>query len=349
MNKNRMILAVSGGVISLVVLATAYLVWSSWAAKTAALEGDDEEGTRGLESLRADIERLSRSGGKNQVYPCAESEKALKEQAEKLGEWMTGARRLASRGDRVYAKTTPPAFKTFLVQDAKRLVALPGSVSGALAQPDFAFGPFKGYIAGGDLPSEAQLAELQGRWDDIAVVTETLAACGICELTDVQFKTVEKKPEEESNDRGKRRQQKKKPAKKNARPDADAGAKAVRSFSYVFSFTARPAALVKVLNALETSERFISVEDFSFRREKDAIAEAIGGDERKGEGAPSGGRRRRRAAAQAEAATEPSSAAAANGIVTDPLADAPFVVSMTVTVHDFRSLEDDDKNGEEQK
>ena len=345
MNKNRMILAVVGGVIGLAVLATAYLVWSSWSAKTAALEGDDEN--EGLEAVTAKAERLSRSS----VYPCAESVKATAESASKIADWMQGARHLVAAGDRMFEKTTPPAFKTFLVQDAKRLVSLPGSASGALAQPDFAFGPFKGYISGGDLPSEAQLAELQRRWDDVAIVTETLASCGIGELTDVQFKTAEEKPAEEQqqNVRGNRRQQKRQAKKPKAKAGEETVAKAVSSFSYVFAFTATPAAFVKAVNAFETCERFISVDDFSFRREKDAIAEALGADEKK-DAAQTGGRRRRRGGGAPSQAAEEKSDEAKSGIVTDPQRDALLSVTMTVTVHDFGSLlEDGDKNKSDEK
>ena len=341
MNKNRMMLAVAGGVTGLAVLVAAYFTWSSWAAKTAAIEGDDEG--EGLDAAVAKAERLSR----NPVYPCAESVKATEGNAAQLAEWMAGARRLAARGDRVFPATTPPAFKTFIVQDAKRLVSLPGSAAGKLAQPDFAFGPFKGYIAGGDLPSDAQLAELQRRWDDVAVVTETLAESGIGELTDVQFKAAEKQQDEpQQNARGNRRQAKK-PAKKAAQ--ADEGASSIASFSYVFSFTAKPHALVKAVNALETCERFISVDDFSFRRVKDVIAETLGGDEKKADAAQSGGRRRRRGGAAQVAQAEEKKDDAMSGIVTDPQLDATFAVTMTVTVHDFRSLEEGDKNGEESK
>lgn len=337
MSKNRMILAVTGGIIGLAVLATAYLTWSSWAAKAAAVEGDEE--SDGLDAVTAKAQQLSRSP----VYPCADSEKAIKGDAEKLAEWMSGARRLAARGDRAYEKTTPPAFKTFIVRDARRLTSLPGSVAGALAKPDFAFGPFKGYISGGDMPSEAQLAELQRRWDDVAVVTETLADCGVGELTDVQFKAAEKKQEDDANVRGNRKKakNKKKQGKEVATP--------VSSYSYVLSFTARPAALVKVVNAFETCERFVTVDDFSFRREKDAILDSIGGDEKKGEGASGGGRRGRRRGRAHVQEQEEGAEGAKSGIVTDPAADSPFVVTMTVTVHDFRSLEGGDKNEEEEK
>ena len=345
MSKNRMILAVTGGIIGLAVLVTAYLTWCSWSAKTAAVEGDEE--SDGLDAVVAKAQQLSRSP----VYPCAESEKAIKGDIAMLGEWLSESRRFAARGDRVYEKTTPPAFKTFLVRDAKRLIALPGSVGGALAKPDFAFGPFMGYIAGGDLPPEAQLAELQRRWDDIAFVTETLSECGVGELTDVQFKAAEKKPEDEANVRGNRKKPKSKPVKKGAKSKGEAGqdASSVSSFSYVFSFTARPAAFVKVVNALETCERFVSIDDFTFRREKDAVLESIGGDEKKSEGASGGGRRRRRGGAPSPALLEENKDNAKSGIVTDPMADSPFVVTMTVTVHDFRSLEDGAKNEEEEE
>lgn len=336
MSKNRMILAVTGGIIGLVVLATAYLTWSSWSAKTAAVEGDDE--SDGLDAVVARAQQLSRAP----VYPCAESEKAVKGDIEVLGEWLSESRRFAARGDRVYEKTTPPAFKTFLVRDAKRLIALPGSVGGAFAKSDFAFGPFRGYIAGGDLPPETQLAELQRRWDDVAFVAETLSDCGVGELVDVQFKAAEKKPEDEANARGNR----KKPNKKKQSKEKES-VSPVSSYSYVFSFTARPAAFVKVVNAFVTCERFVSVDEFAFRREKDAIQESIGGDEKKGDGA-SGGRRGRRGRAQTPAPEE-NKDGAKSGIVTDPMADSPFVVTMTVTVHDFRSLEGGDKNDEEEK
>ena len=63
MNKNRMILAVAGGVTGLAVLVAAYFTWSSWAAKSAAIDGDDE--SEGLDEVVARAEKLSRAP----VYP----------------------------------------------------------------------------------------------------------------------------------------------------------------------------------------------------------------------------------------------------------------------------------------
>ena len=83
------------------------------------------------------------------------------------------------------------------------------------------------------------------------------------------------------------------------------------------------------------------------------IAEALGGDEKKAaEAQASGGRRGRRgrrgggeaqAAVSETSGKDSASPNGKNGIVTDPLQDAPMTVTMTVSVHDFRSLEE---NGE---
>ena len=119
------------------------------------------------------------------------------------------------------------------------------------------------------------------------------------------------------------------------------------SHSYVFTFTAKPAAFIRTLNALESCERFITVDDFSFVRSSDVIAESLGGEEKKASETQASGRRGRRgrrgggeeAPASKLAGTEEGKEGR-NRIVTDPLLDAPMTVTMTVTVHDFRSLEE---------
>jgi len=343
MSKNRIILAAVGGVIAVAALAAAAFAYLAYAAKVAAVEGDDE--AEGLESVVAKVQKLSRAP----VYPCARSVKELDENSEKVAEWLKSVRSCASAGDRVYEKTTPAAFKTFLVRDAKRLVSQPGEASGAIAKPDFAFGPFKNYITGGDMPSEAQLSELQRRWDDVATVTEALVACGVGEIVDMQFKAEEKKPEAEaaaSDRKPKRNARKQNKGKAAAKPQAEpAGLSS--AYTYVFTFTARQQALVKVVNAFATSERFVTVDDISFRRAKDAIVEALPADEAKQQdAAATGGRRRRRGGAAAAVLAEEKKEEAASGIVTDPQADSPFSVTMTVTVHDFRSLEEADADKE---
>lgn len=337
MNKNRMILAATGGVVALAVLGMAGLVWNAHTGKVAALEGDLDEGVDGLETVLEKAQRLSRG----QVYPCEESVKAVKAKTEALSEWRKEALQFASRGDRPAEKTTPPAFKAFLVQDAKRIASLHGSVNGALVQPDFAFGPFKDYISEGKMPPEAKLAELQRRWDDVATLAETLSGCGIEELVSVEFRdgsAEDKQKEEAEQQRGQRRRQ-----QRGRKPAAEESSFKPTAFGYTVVFRARPNALVKSLNTLATIERFVVVESVAFDRARDGLAEALGGEEKKAEAVQSGGRRRRRRGGDEPSAAQASAeeSAAKGGIVTDPVVDAPFTVTLAVTVYDFGSLADD--------
>ena len=340
MNKNRIILAATGGVVALAVLAMAGLVWNAYSGKVAALEGDDEEGVTGLETVLEKARQLSKAP----VYPGDESVKAVKAKTEKLADWRKEALSFASRGDRPIEKTTPPAFKAFLVQDAKRIASLRGSVNGALVQPDFAFGPFKDYIAEGKMPPEAKLVELQRRWDDVATIAETLAGCGIDEFAGIEFRDAadEAKQKEEPAKRGRARGRKPVAKESSFKPSA---------FGYTVVFRARPNALVKALNAFATCERFVVVDSVSFERPRDMLAEALGGDEKKAEAVQNTGRRRRRRGGDEPSAAQASAeeSAAKGGIVADPVLDDPLAVTMSVTVYDFGSLAEDaeaqDKKG----
>ena len=339
MNKTKMILAGIGGAAGLAVLVLAFLVWQAFSAKTAAIEGDDEEGIDGLETVEARAQGLSRKP----VYPCAKSVDAISANQAAIDDWCKEGLKLAARGDKVFPKTTPAQFKTDIVNDAKRLMALPGGVGGKLVKPDFAFGPFKDYIVEGKMPSDAELAELQRKWDDVATITEMFATNGVTELVDVQFKVV---ATAESADAKDKRGKGGKGDKRKSPQVAPAALVSPVAFSYVFTFAAKPAAFIQTLNELEASERFITVDSFTFARPVDVIAAALGGDDKKSaEAQPSGrrGRRGRRGAEQSAPVAEggDGTGVAKNGLVTDPLKDDPLTVTMTVTVHDFRSLEEE--------
>lgn len=335
MNKTKTILAATGGAIGIAVLVMAYFTWSAFSAKTAAIEGDEEEGTDGLETVMDKAEKLSRLTPNHPVYPSAQSLSAIESNRTAIVDWQKEATGLATRGDRVFTKTTPAAFKTFIVTDAKRLAALPGSVSGVLVKPDFAFGPFREYIVEGKMPADAQLAELQRRWDDVATVVELLSKSGIAELTDVQFKGAEVAQEEPQDTRGKKR--KTNDRRKQVATDAEKGPSA---FSYVFTFATKPAGFTKIMNELVLCERFVSVDGFTFTRTKDVLATALGGDEKKKEAAQSSTRRNRRRGGFAQEQKEEEKKPTEAGIVTDPLLDEPISVVLTATVYDFRSLEE---------
>ena len=194
------------------------------------------------------------------------------------------------------------------------------------------------------MPEESRLAELQRKWDDVATVAGILSKCGASELIDVQFVEV-------NREEGKGKREK----KRKGQTSKDSSLFPIPcSQSYVFTFLTRPPAFVRTINELTASERFITVDAFTFDRESDVIAEALGGDEKK-DAAASGGRRGRRGRRGAEAAQEKpqdagaDTAALKNGIITDPLLDAPFKAVMTVSVHDFRSLEEKNEADAEEK
>ena len=337
MNKTKMILAGIGGAAGLVVLALAFLVWQAFSAKTAAIEGDYEEGIDGLDTVEARAQSLSRKP----VYPCAKSVDAIAANQTAIDDWRKESLSLAARGDKVFEKTTAPKFKAFLVADAHRIAGLPGGVGGKLVKPDFAFGPFKDYIVEGKMPAETELGTLQRQWDDMATIAEMLSTNGVTELVDVQFAAANR--EEES---GKRDQEKKGRGKREEGRGKKNSSSETSSHSYVFTFAAKPAAFIRTLNELEASERFITVDAFTFARPADVIAAALGGDDKKAAEAQASGRRGRRGRRGAEqpapvAGEGDGTEAGKNGLVTDPLRDDPLTVTMTVTVHDFRSLEEE--------
>ena len=331
MNKTKMILAVTGGAIGLVVLGMALFVWFAVSERTVAIEGDDEEGIEGLESVLDAAQTL----GRKSVYPCAANVAAIESNRTQVADWQRSATALAARGDRVFEKTTPAAFKAFIVSDARRLSGKPGAAEGRLTKPSFDFGPFKDYISGGKLPAEGDLAALQRKWDDVATVTEALAASGIAELTDVQFKekkdTADDKRRDAASPKNKNR---------NAQSDDSATPQPV-AFSYVFTFTAKPSALVKAINALATGERFTVVDNFTLNRSADTLFAAMGSEGKVEAKQASSGRHGRRRGGNAAAAevSGKETAAPQNAVVADPSADSALLtVVLTVTVHDFGTL-----------
>ena len=339
MNKTKMILAGIGGAAGLAVLVLAFLVWQAFSAKTAAIEGDDEEGIDGLETVEARAQGLSRKP----VYPCAKSVEAISANQAAIDDWCKDGLKLAARGDKVFEKTTAPKFKAFLVADAHRIAGLPGGASGKLVKPDFAFGPFKDFIVEGKMPAETELGTLQRQWDDVAAIAEMLSTNGVSELVDVQFAVAKKDEGPETKDARRAKADKKKASAKSNNRTIE---QSIISHSYVFTFAAKPAAFIRTLNGLEASERFITVDSFTFVRPTDAIAAALGGDEKKAAETQVTGRRSRRGRRGAEQPTPAAENGGGtetdkNGFVTDPLKDDPLTVKMTVTVHDFRSLEEE--------
>lgn len=334
MNKTKMTLIAVGGVLAVIVLAAAAFTYLAWAGKSAALEGDDE--TEGLEAVVEAVEQLSRKA----VFPCAESVKTLTDSLDEVKAWKDESLKLVARGDRPIPPTTDAQFKSMIVGDARYLATLPEGSTNKIVAADFDFGPFKPYISEGAMPEAAQLKKLQREWDDFKLIVETLLPCGVTRVTRLEVKAVAAAEPVEAAPRKGAKKGAKKPAKveETFKPD---------SRTYVIGLKATPAAFVKTLNALATIDRFAVVEDFSLALERDAIASALGGEKK--EEAQTSGRRRRRAVAEEESTAAEGAAAPKVQLVTDPASDATFDAVVTVTVHDFKSLEEVKEEGEEAK
>lgn len=335
MNKTRIILAATGGVLALVVLVMAAMTWLAFSARTAAFEGDDE--TEGLEGV---VERVAKLMAKK-PFPSAENKKRLEENVQTVAAWCSILHKQAASGDWCADATcTPAQFKEQLAKDAKAILARTGGAATPIVKPDFAFGPFKDYLAD-KMPSKEELASLQRQWFDIVSLIDVLATNGVTEVTDLQLV---KRKEEADDGKPAKGARAKRPAKKAAKAQTDLKKPSVET--YRLSFLARPQAFAAVVAQLSFQERFTVVDSFGFVREHDAIAEAFGGGDKKEAGPSAGGRRGRRRGARAEAASaDGKDGEKKNAVVFNPETDSSFKVEMTVSVYDFRSLEDDDEKG----
>ena len=323
MSKPKIVLAAVGGVIALVSLALGILIWSE-ASGRAEKSDDLNAATSSANTLMA-----------KPVYPGPKGVKALESNRVEYAAWSASARELAAQGDRSFERTTAPAFKSFLVEDAHRLAELPGGVEGKLVKPGFAFG-FSSYITEDKMPADADLANLQREWYDISTVVKALAVTGVVEIADVVRQT--KAPVPEEQDAAAARKAKK---RRNAKAEEEAAAKAPLVSTFTVVFRAKPQGLVNAVNAIVSSDRFIVVDEMSFAREEDELANLLSGETKK-ENAPSrrlSRRRNRFAEAEAEDDDQPKGLVA-GGIVTDPARASLLKVSMTFSVYDFRTRQE---------
>lgn len=318
-SKNQTIMVTIGAVALVSAAAVGYLAFDAYSTKVEA--ADECEGSASA------IQRLLRAD----VSPDKESELAYKKNSDILTGWAEAALAAASSGDRAISPdVNEAAFKQRLVDEARALSQLEGGVNGKIVKPDFTFG-FPDFVTGDKIPERARLPQLQRQWGDIKTLVEALQLAGVEEIVAIGAvaPTVKANPEEEQS-----RSRKKKRKKKSEEE------KPVYTVEkYTVDFRAKPAALVKVVNALATSVRFVVVESMSFVREGDMIASAIAEDPKKAEGQQTTSRRRRRRQqAEVQQAAEFGAAeeqAKKSGIVNDPGQEAPFLVKMEVSTYDF--------------
>lgn len=266
------------------------------------------------------------------VFPSKRSLDSVLSNKVSYTDWHASALALAARGDRKFPVELPPIFKQRLQREVRRMAALAGGVEGKIAAPAFLFG-FEQYLGeGGVLPQEQDVPRLTVQLDTITQVVDMFAEVGVLEVKAIR--RIEQKAASEEEDDGARRPAK---TKKGAGKEADAPQETC--LAYAFEFTARPVALVAVLNRLTSCPRFMTVKNLSFRETADVIVEHLNAVEnaknQKASGRGATGRRGRRGAAAAESAAQGAAEAAVNPLVVDPELDAPIQVNFTLEVRDF--------------
>ena len=177
----------------------------------------------------------------------------------------------------------------------------------------------------------------QRLWDDVRLVFELLQECGVAEIVRIEpagmASAAAAQPQQEEKPRAR---------KPRGKKDAEAEKPAYTVEKYAVDFRARPAALVKAVNALATSPRFIVVDSMAFAREGDMIATALGEGEKTRGGAQEQaagerrhGRRKQKVVEEAEKPAEETEDK--KGLVNDPAKESPFLVKMTLSTYDFGS------------
>ena len=325
MSKNQIVMAAIGGVTLVAAAALGYLAFDAYSSKSEAVEERD--------GAAETVKRLLRA----EVSPDKESELAYKKNADTLSGWTEAALATAAAGDRaVRDDLNPAAFKKKIVDEARALSELEGEVEGKVVKAGFNFG-LPDFVTGDKLPEQELLPKYQRLWGDVRLVFELLQECGVAEIVRIE-------PAGMASAAAAQPQQEEKPKAKNrsrARKEAEAEKPAYTVEKYAVDFRARPAALVKAVNALATSPRFIVVDSMTFAREGDMIASALGegektrGAQEQSVGERRHGRRKQKVVEEAEKPAEESEDK--KGLVNDPAKEAPFLVKMTLSTYDFGS------------
>lgn len=322
MNKNKIILSAIGGVALVAVLVSGYLIYSG--LDEQSMKVDDLEGAQG------NVSRINAA----KVAPTDASVRAIVSNRVALATWLDETLALASAGDfRVDAGMTPEGLKQLMVDEARELAKLPAGGVGPLVKEDFGFG-FNDIIAGGAIPPREKVALMQRQWREVKLFTEVLSKSGAVELTGVTVvEAAAPAPEQETkpkNGRGRKRV-----AEEKADP--------VTQQAYELKFLARPAALVRVLNAFAVNDRFITVDGCDFARETDTLMDIIDVSKDKEVKSLRNRAARRRRPNKPEAVSDEGSAeeeANKKGLVTDPAMDLPFIVTLKLTTFDFGNAAD---------
>lgn len=314
MSRNRVVMCAIGGCAVAAAGVVGFLLNGAMSEKTEIEET--------LDVKKIEVQRLRAA----KVSPTQASVNAVVSNRTALADWREEAFDAAAVGDfKADAGASGAGFRQTMFDDATMFSKLKGPEGAPFVKEGFGFG-FENYIRKGEIPAQEKLATLQRQWSDVKGIVETLATCGVSELTGIAVTTPAPPPPDAKPARGARN-----------KPKAEEGPK-VSEETYAVTFVARAPALVRVLNALATDARFTAVESPAFGRDRDALGEVLG--KKEGGEAKAGGERRsrrRRGSAAEEEAKKAEEPELKQGIVTDPEADSPFAVSMKVVTIDFGS------------
>ena len=321
LSKNQIVMLSIGGVALVAAVALGYLAFSAYSAKSEAAES--------AESDSSAVQSLYRAA----ISPDAASVAAINKNRDALAGWTEAAISTASAGDRLIATDVDEmAFKQKLVDEARSMSGLPGGVNGKIMKDVSAFG-FSEFVSGAALPEKDQLPRLQRQWGDVCILLKTLSDCGVIEVVRIEPAASQQPAQATAEPKDTKK------SKKRKKKDAEEEKPVYTEEKYVIDFRAKPSALVKVVNALATSERFAVLEALDFTREGDMIGKALGEGDKKGAGEQQTSRPRRRRRGEqagfgeekpAEGAEEPD-----NGVVNDPEKEEPFLVHAIVATYDF--------------
>ena len=321
LSKNQIVMLAIGGVALVAAAVLGYFAFSAYSAKSEAAEAAQSDSSTVRTLLGAAIS------------PDAASIAAVKKNSDALAGWTEAALSTASAGDRLIdPDLNEAACKQKLVDEARTLAALPGGVDGKIMKDVSAFG-FADFVSGDKLPEKAELPRLQRQWGDVCTLVKMLSDCGVIEVVRVEPTAQKQQPaaEQQKDTKSNRRQRRRK--------DAEEEKPAYTEEKYAIDFRAKPAALVKVVNAFATSQRFLVVETLDFAREGDMIGKALGEGDKKGGAEQQSARPRRRRRGEQTGFGEAQPAEGAeeqdNGVVNDPEKEDPFLVHAVVATYDF--------------
>ena len=277
-----------------------------------------------LERLEGQRSRRNRNAGADKTVA-----EAAKANEEKTAAWAKAAYAAAEAAGARPADTAvnPVAFKSLMVEQAREFAKLPGTAEGTgrIVKDEFGFG-FDAFVKASAIPQPGELPRLQRQWYDVMRFLRMAAAAGVGEILSVSAAGTPSPAEPQTRRRGGSR-------KEQADPYPAIEEK------YVFKFNARPAALVKLVNALTADGRFYAIDTMSFEQEGDPLAAMLGAGL---DTEPAGGRRgRRRRGARRGAENEEAKEGedgdtpAKKGLVTDPASCAPFTVTFAVSTLEF--------------